>query len=107
MEDIKEKIDNLRKTLRYHSNRYYNDDAPEIEDYEYDMMMRSLQELEEKYPEYDAPDSPTKKVGGKADNSFESVVHAVRMESLQDAFSDGEIRDFDKRVRDVVNEPKY
>lgn len=61
MEDIKEKIDNLRKTLRYHSNRYYNDDAPEIEDYEYDMMMRSLQELEEKYPEYDAPDSPTKK----------------------------------------------
>ena len=51
MEDIKEKIDNLRKTLRYHSNRYYNDDAPEIEDYEYDMMMRSLQELEEKYPE--------------------------------------------------------
>ena len=47
MEDIKEKIDNLRKTLRYHSNRYYNDDAPEIEDYEYDMMMRSLQELEE------------------------------------------------------------
>lgn len=107
MEDIKEKIDNLRKTLRYHSNRYYNDDSPEIEDYEYDMMMRSLQELEEKYPEYDAPDSPTKKVGGKADNSFESVVHAVRMESLQDAFSDGEIRDFDKRVRDVVNEPKY
>ena len=107
MEDIKEKIDNLRKTLRYHSNRYYNDDAPEIEDYEYDMMMRSLQELEEKYPEYDAPDSPTKKVGGKADNSFESVVHAVRMESLQDAFSDGEIRDFDKRVRDVVSGPKY
>lgn len=107
MEDIKEKIDNLRKTLRYHSNRYYNDDSPEIEDYEYDMMMRSLQELEEKYPEYDAPDSPTKKVGGKADNSFESVVHAVRMESLQDAFSDGEIRDFDKRVRDVVSEPKY
>lgn len=63
MEDIKEKIDNLRKTLRYHSNRYYNDDSPEIEDYEYDMMMRSLQELEEKYPEYDAPDSPTKKSG--------------------------------------------
>lgn len=107
MDEIKEKIENLRKTIRYHSNRYYNDDAPEIEDYEYDMMMRRLQELEEKYPQYDTPDSPTKKVGGKADNSFASVVHTVRMESLQDAFSDGEIRDFDKRVCDTVKSPKY
>lgn len=107
MDEIKEKIENLRKTIRYHSNRYYNDDAPEIEDYEYDMMMRRLQELEEKYPQYDTLDSPTKKVGGKADNSFASVVHTVRMESLQDAFSDGEIRDFDKRVCDTVKSPKY
>lgn len=107
MDEIKEKIENLRKTIRYHSNRYYNDDAPEIEDYEYDIMMRRLQELEEKYPQYDTPDSPTKKVGGKADNSFASVVHTVRMESLQDAFSDGEIRDFDKRVCDTVKSPKY
>lgn len=107
MPDIQKKIENLRKTLRYHSDRYYNDDAPEIEDYEYDMMMRELQNLEEQYPQYDSPDSPTKRVGGKADNSFESVVHTVRMESLQDAFSKEEIRDFDKRVRDVVSAPKY
>lgn len=107
MPDIKKKIDDLRKTLRYHSDRYYNDDSPEIEDYEYDMMMRELQDLEKKYPEYDSPDSPTKRVGGKADNSFESVVHTVRMESLQDAFSKDEIRDFDKRVKDVVSCPKY
>ena len=65
MPDIQKKIDDLRKTLRYHSDRYYNDDAPEIEDYEYDMMMRELQELEQKYPEYDSPDSPTKRVGAR------------------------------------------
>ena len=70
MTEIQKKIEELRKTLRYHSDRYYNDDSPEIEDYEYDMMMRELQELEEKYPEYDSPDSPTKRVGGSADNSF-------------------------------------
>ena len=107
MPDIQKKIEDLRKTLRYHSDRYYNDDAPEIEDYEYDMMMRELQELEQKYPKYDSPDSPTKRVGGKADNSFESVVHTVRMESLQDAFSKEEIKDFEKRVTDVVSNPHY
>lgn len=107
MTDIEKKMEDLRKTLRYHSERYYNDDAPEIEDYEYDMMMRELQQLEEQYPQYDSPDSPTKRVGGKADNSFESVVHTVRMESLQDAFSKAEIYDFEKRVSDVVTGVKY
>lgn len=107
MTEIEKKINDLRETLRYHSDRYYNDDAPEIEDYEYDMMMRELKRLEEEYPEYDAVDSPTKKVGGKADNTFESVTHTVRMESLQDAFSSDEIKDFDKRVSDVVSDKHY
>lgn len=107
MTEIEKKIEELRKTLRYHSDRYYNDDAPEIEDYEYDMMMRELKELEEKYPEYDAPDSPTKKVGGVADNSFESVTHSVRMESLQDAFSKDELREFSNRVEDTVSDVNY
>jgi DNA ligase (NAD+) len=107
MDDIKQKIEELRKTLVYHSDKYYNDDAPEIEDYEYDMMMRELKALEDKYPEYDAPDSPTKRVGGKADNSFESVVHSVRMESLQDAFSKNELYDFEKRVNEAVSSPSY
>lgn len=107
MTEIEKKINDLRETLRYHSDRYYNDDAPEIEDYEYDMMMRELKSLEEEYPEYDAVDSPTKKVGGKADNTFESVTHTVRMESLQDAFSSDEIKDFDKRVSDVVSDKHY
>ena len=107
MTEIEKKIEELRKTLSYHSDRYYNDDAPEIEDYEYDMMMRELKELEEKYPEYDAPDSPTKKVGGVADNSFESVAHSVRMESLQDAFSKDELREFSNRVEDTVSNVNY
>lgn len=107
MENIKDKIDSLRKTLRYHSDRYYNDDAPEIEDYEYDMMMRQLKQLEEEHPEYDAPDSPTKRVGGRADNSFESVEHTVRMESLQDAFSKEEIFDFDNRVKNSGVNAQY
>ncbi len=107
MSEIEKKINDLREILIYHSNRYYNDDAPEIEDYEYDMMMRELKSLEEKYPEYDSVDSPTKRVGGKADNSFESVVHTVRMESLQDAFSKDELYDFDKRVTDSGLKPKY
>lgn len=107
MQNIKEKIENLRAKLRYHSDRYYNDDAPEIEDYEYDMMMRELKGLEEKYPEFDSADSPTKRVGGKADNSFASVEHTVRMESLQDAFSKEEIFDFDRRVKENVSDVHY
>jgi len=107
MTEIEKKIEELRKTLRYHSDKYYNDDAPEIEDYEYDMMMRELKEFEEKYPEYDAPDSPTKKVGGVADNSFESVAHSVRMESLQDAFSKDELREFTSRVEDTASDVNY
>ena len=107
MEQILSEIESLRKQLRYHSDRYYNDDAPEIEDYEYDMMMRRLQELEEKYPQYATDDSPTKKVGGRADNSFEPVAHSVRMESLQDAFSEEELWDFAKRVEESVSSPSF
>lgn len=107
MDNVKQQIENLRKTLRYHSDRYYNDDSPEIEDYEYDMMMRDLKKLEEEHPEYDSPDSPTKRVGGKADNSFDSVRHAVRMESLQDAFSVDELYDFDNRVKEAVSNISY
>lgn len=107
MNDIKNKIEQLRKQIEYHSNRYYNEDAPEIEDYEYDMMMRELQSLEENYPVYKTPDSPTQRVGGKADNTFESVVHTVRMESLQDAFSHNELRDFSKRVNETVENCQY
>ena len=69
------RIDELRKLLEYHSKRYYEMDAPEIEDYEYDMLLRELVELEEKHPGLITPDSPTHRVGGKADGQFEPVEH--------------------------------
>lgn len=107
MENVEKKINDLRSKLKYYSDKYYNDDDPEIEDYEYDMMMRELKALEEKYPQFYSVDSPTVRVGGKADNSFDSVEHTVRMESLQDAFSEGEIYEFAKRVEDTVSDVHY
>ena len=104
---VLQEIEDLRQKLRYYSDKYYNDDAPEIEDYQYDMMMRRLEALEQANPRYVSPDSPTQKVGGKADNSFAPVTHAVRMESLQDAFSIAELRDFDRRVQGSVDHPRY
>lgn len=106
-EDMRRKIAELTATINYHSNRYYNMDEPEIEDYEYDRLMRELIALEEQYPMYADPNSPTKKVGGKSSEMFAPVVHTVRMESLQDAFSHEEVEDFDKRVRDVNSGAKY
>ena len=104
---VLQEIEDLRQKLRYYSDKYYNDDAPEIEDYQYDMMMRRLESLEQANPRYVSPDSPTQKVGGKADNSFAPVAHTVRMESLQDAFSTAELRDFDRRVQGSVDHPRY
>ena len=104
---VLQEIEDLRQKLRYYSDKYYNDDAPEIEDYQYDMMMRRLESLEQANPRYVSPDSPTQKVGGKADNSFAPVTHTVRMESLQDAFSTAELRDFDRRVQGSVDHPHY
>lgn len=107
MTDFKKRAAQLRELLDYHSKRYYEMDSPEIEDYEYDMMLRELEEIEAKYPELITPDSPTHRVGGKADGQFSPVEHKVPMESLQDAFSYEEIYAFDKRVRSAVNNPIY
>ena len=101
------RIDELRKLLEYHSKRYYELDAPEIEDYEYDMLLRELVNLEEKHPGLITPDSPTHRVGGKADGQFEPVEHKVPMESLQDAFNIDEVLAFDKRVKAVAENVRY
>ena len=96
----RERIEYLYKTLEYHSNRYYNEDDPEIEDFEYDALMNELKGLEKEYPSLASADSPTKKVGGAPKKSmFTPVEHRVRMESLQDAFSFAELEEFDTRVR--------
>lgn len=106
-ETAKRRAGQLRKELNHHIYRYYVENENDISDYEYDMLMRELQEIEEQYPELLTADSPTHRVGGEADNAFEEVVHPVKMESLQDAFSDDEIRDFDARVHGGVGDALY
>lgn len=101
------RAEELREKLNYYSRKYYVDDDPEIDDYEYDMLQRELKAIEEEYPDLITPDSPTMRVGGSADNLFTKVEHRVRMESLQDAFSFGEIEDFDRRVRESERAVQY
>lgn len=98
MDKILQEIEALRESLRYHSRLYYENDAPEISDYDYDMMFRRLCELEEKYPQYKNDASPTVRVGGKALEKFEKVTHNVRMGSLQDVFSYEELKEFISRI---------
>ncbi len=106
-EQKKIRAEQLRNELNYHIYRYYVENENDIEDYEYDMLMRELDSIEKEFPELLTPDSPTHRVGGQADGLFETVVHTVKMESLQDAFSHDEVRDFDKRVRDVFSNAQY
>lgn len=97
----------LKELLNKYSYEYYVLDEPSVTDYEYDMLLRKLIKMEEENPAIIAPDSPSQKVGGKILKGFESVVHAVKMQSLQDAFSEDEIRDFDKRVKAVCPNAEY
>lgn len=105
--DIKEQMTELNNKLEYYAKMYYDEDAPVVSDYEYDMLLRSLVDLENKYPEYKLPDSLTQRVGGTVLSKFEQVEHVVPMQSLQDAFSYEELYAFDKRVRETVENPQY
>lgn len=99
MRDIKKEIEDLRKLIEYHNDRYYNQDDPEISDYEYDQLTLKLRRLEEEYPEYKSSDSPTQKVGGKAKREAGVLVkHNVPMLSLQDVFSKEEVYGFVERI---------
>ncbi|MBQ2841525.1 MAG: NAD-dependent DNA ligase LigA [Clostridia bacterium] len=106
-EKAKLRAEELRNLLNYHSHKYYVEDDPEIGDYEYDMLQRELAEIEKEFPELITPDSPTQRVGGSAEGMFEPVVHAVPLESLQDAFGIDEVRAFDLRVRDVFADAEF
>ncbi len=97
----------LRDELNHHIYRYYVENENDISDYEYDCLMRELAAIEEEYPSLLTGDSPTHRVGGQAEGQFTPVEHRVIMESLQDAFSEDEIRDFDRRVREVCESPTY
>ncbi len=90
-EEAQKRIGELRETLNYHAEKYYNEDSPEIDDYEYDMMMNELKKLEAEFPELVTPDSITQHVGGEASRMFTPVTHTVQMGSIQDVFSDRRI----------------
>ena len=97
------KINELIDLINYHNEKYYNHDTPEISDYEYDNLMKELTKLEEENPSLKRIDSPTNRVGGKPLGKFEQIVHKIPMLSLSNAYSSQDLRDFDKRVRDMVS----
>ncbi|MBQ8795278.1 MAG: NAD-dependent DNA ligase LigA [Clostridia bacterium] len=105
--DAKVRAKELRDLLIYHNHRYYDLDSPEISDYEYDMLLRELENIEAEFPELVTSDSVTQKVGGQKGEKFSAVVHTVPMESLHDSFSYDELRDFDRKVREVTDSPEY
>ena len=107
MKDAARELDKLREKLRHHEHLYYVLDAPEISDAEYDALMRQLQALETQHPELITPDSPTRRVGGKPREGFVKVRHSSAMLSLDNALSEAELRDFDRRVHDLLGSPEY
>lgn len=100
----KNRIEELKKTLEYHAKKYYDEDKPEISDFEYDMMMNELKSLEKQFPELVSSDSLTQKVGGHVKEGFTEVTHEVPLQSLQDVFSFEELKDFDDRVRKQLSD---
>ena len=105
--DIYNKINELREHIEHHSILYYVQDSPEISDADFDMLMKELIALEEKYPEYITEDSPTQRIGGEALSKFDQVRHSVQMMSLSNAFSKQDLLDFDSRVRQMIPKPEY
>lgn len=106
--EIQEKIEALRKEIEYHIERYYNQDDPEITDYEYDQKMNELKRLEKEHPEYVTSDSPTQKVGGSAKREAGVLVeHNVPMLSLQDVFDRGEVENFVAEMKKQLEDPEF
>ena len=98
--EAKKRIEELRKETAYHAKKYYDDDAPEISDFEYDMMMLELRNLEKEFPEFVSDDSLTQKVGGTVKEGFKKVTHEVPLQSLQDIFDFDELYAFDNRMKE-------
>lgn len=107
LEQARKRAEELRVIIERNNRLYYDQDAPELEDFEYDALTRELKALEAEFPQLVTANSPTQKVGGTPSGRFAKVTHAVKMESLLDAFSFDELRDFDRRVREAGIEPEY
>lgn len=104
LKEARKEVADLRKKIKYYSDLYYNQDAPEISDYEYDMMMNRLKDLEKKFPSLLTKSSPTQIVGGKAQSTFEEVFHTVPMLSLTDVFSFGEVEEYVNKMMSEFGE---
>ena len=104
IEEAKIQIKELREKLEYYAKKYYDEDKPEITDYEYDMMMNRLKALEKEFPELITEDSLTQKVGGHVKEGFKEVMHEVPLQSLQDVFSFEELEEFDNRIANKAKE---
>lgn len=104
---FQQEIEHLRAELRHHEHLYYVLDRPEITDAEYDGLMQRLRKLEEQHPGLITPDSPTQRVGGKPREGFVKVRHSSPMLSLDNALNEGELRDFDRRVRDLLGGAEF
>ena len=102
----KERIEELRKKTEYYANKYYDEDKPEISDFEYDMLMVELRNLEKQFPEFKSKESLTQKVGGHVKEGFQKVTHEVPLQSLQDVFSIEEVEEFDTRMKQKAKENK-
>lgn len=102
--EAKKRIEELRKKTEYYAGKYYDDDKPEISDFEYDMLMVELRNLESEFPDLKSEDSLTEKVGGHVKEGFKKVNHEVPLQSLQDVFSFEEVEDFDIRIRKQAEE---
>ena len=106
--EIKDEMADLRKKIRFHNKKYYEEDSPEISDYEYDKLMMRLKELEEKFPEFITANSPTQIVGGAARRTAGKLVaHDVPMLSLQDVFDFSAVKNFVEDAIGKLNSPEF
>jgi DNA ligase (NAD+) len=105
--NIETRILELRSRIAHHEHQYYVLDTPEITDAQYDELMRELQDLERAHPQFDNPNSPTRRVGGKPREGFVKLPHSGPMLSLDNALNEAELRDFDRRVRDLLGEEPF
>ena len=97
-EQAKERIEELRKQVEYHAQKYYDEDKPEISDFEYDMLMVELRNLEKEFPEFQSKASLTQKVGGHVKEGFQKVMHEVPLQSLQDVFSIEDVEEYITKI---------
>ncbi|MEZ6174351.1 MAG: hypothetical protein R3B66_00620 [Candidatus Scalinduaceae bacterium] len=100
--NIIEKIERLRSSIRYHDRKYYVESAPEITDYAYDLLMKELEKCEKSFPQLITPDSPTQRVSGELISGFASIEHRIPMLSIENTYSEEELRDFDSRIRRML-----